>query len=260
MDSSKSCSVPDCEERYRWRHLVGIGIGVAGLFSAVYADLRDGPRSQQPHAVLGDMICLVGACLYAVSNTVQERLAKRIGQADLRELVGMLGCFGAILNGVQAFIFEREAFAAIPWSPEVVFAFVGYVACLFTMYTLTPHLLQRADATVFNLSLLTSDAYAVFFDYLLGRNRLLDGWFVLALLCSWAGLALYTLQPVPTRTMMAGRSRLLEDSTPRTRGGSWEANLKVPPADGELRLSPGADADPGERPAARPAGRRSCDG
>jgi solute carrier family 35 protein F1/2 len=128
--------------RYRWRHLVGIGIGVAGLFSAVYADLRDGPRSQQPQAVLGDMICLVGACLYAVSNTVQERLAKRIGQADLRELVGMLGCFGAILNGVQAFIFEREAFAAIPWSPEVIFAFVGYVACLFTMYTLTPHLLQ----------------------------------------------------------------------------------------------------------------------
>ena len=48
----------------------------------------------------------------------------------------------------EAFIFEREAFAAIPWSPEVIFAFVGYVACLFTMYTLTPHLLQRADATV----------------------------------------------------------------------------------------------------------------
>ena len=61
------------------------------------------------------------------------------------------------MSCVQAVILEGHLLRAITWTPEIVAAFLGFNACLFALYTLTPVLLQRADATVLNLSLLTSD-------------------------------------------------------------------------------------------------------
>ena len=49
---------------------------------------------------------------------------------------------------MQAVILEGHLLRAITWTPEIVAAFLGFNACLFALYTLTPVLLQRADATV----------------------------------------------------------------------------------------------------------------
>jgi solute carrier family 35 protein F1/2 len=52
---------------------------------------------------------------------------------------------------------------------------VSFGLCLFAMYSLTPYMLLWTGATLFNLSLLTSDAYAIiagifFFSYVVRRR------------------------------------------------------------------------------------------
>ncbi|EWM24522.1 solute carrier family 35 member f1 [Nannochloropsis gaditana] len=122
--------------------------------------------SSFPPALLGDLLCLLGATLYAVSNVVQEAIVKT---HDPTEFLGMLGGLGTILAGVQALVLElgreggREG-GKEGWGVEMGYL-VGFAVTLAIMYTLTARFLTEADATLFNLSLLTSDAYGVFYRY-----------------------------------------------------------------------------------------------
>ena len=46
----------------------------------------------------GDMLCLIGATLYGISNVAEEYVVKNY---DGVEFLGMLGLFGSIINGIQ---------------------------------------------------------------------------------------------------------------------------------------------------------------
>ena len=48
--------------------------------------------------MLGDMLCLVGAVLYGVSNVGQEYLVRRFGSLQFLAAVGV---FGSIVSGIQ---------------------------------------------------------------------------------------------------------------------------------------------------------------
>jgi drug/metabolite transporter (DMT)-like permease len=50
--------------------------------------------------VVGDLLCLAGAFLYAVSNVGQEGVVK---QYDRVEFLAMIGLFGSGLNVTQAY-------------------------------------------------------------------------------------------------------------------------------------------------------------
>ena len=48
--------------------------------------------------VLGDMLCLVGAVLYGVSNVCQEYLVRRFGSL---QYLAAIGIFGSTVSGIQ---------------------------------------------------------------------------------------------------------------------------------------------------------------
>lgn len=57
--------------------------------------------------LVGDMLCLCGAVLFAIVTVLQELSVKN---TDIVEYLGLLGLFGSILSGVQmcvTFIFKR---------------------------------------------------------------------------------------------------------------------------------------------------------
>lgn len=56
---------------------------------------------------------------------------------------------------------ERKSLRSISWSPQLVLAYVGNTTASFIFYTLGPFVLKMSGATLFNLSLLTSDMWAV---------------------------------------------------------------------------------------------------
>lgn len=48
--------------------------------------------------ILGDLLCIIGAMLYAVNNVAQEYLVKNHG---IVEYLALLGVVGAFVSGIQ---------------------------------------------------------------------------------------------------------------------------------------------------------------
>jgi solute carrier family 35 protein F1/2 len=200
--------------RYTRAHFLGVGLCLLGIVALVASDVLAPPQptdssadggggggggeaAQQSagaassDALFGDLLCLVAATLYAVSNVGQEILVKT---HDRVEFLGLLGLFGSLLSGVQVALVESDALAAVEWSPAVVGHLAGFALCLFVMYTLTSRFLQSCDSTLFNLSLLGSDVWAVVAAYALFGASLSPLYFVAAALIV-AGLVVYNRVP-----------------------------------------------------------------
>jgi solute carrier family 35 protein F1/2 len=146
-----------------------------------------GDEPAGPQRWKGDMLCLAGASLYAVSNVAQEASIKG---GDRVEFLGMLGVFGTAINGAQLLVLELGTLREIQWTGSIVGLIIGFALCLFAMYILTSHFLTEGDATLFNLSMLTSDLWAVLVGVLLFGQGLSWLYFIaLAILVS--GIVLY---------------------------------------------------------------------
>jgi len=129
-----------------------------GLVVLVLSDYFYNPRSSATNPVLGDVLCLAGSILYAISNVGQEFMVKEF---DRTEWLAMIGVGGSLVCGIQLAIFEREELNGIQWSAPVVLLIVAFGILLFALYSLTPFMMILGSATLFNLSLLTSDVYAI---------------------------------------------------------------------------------------------------
>lgn len=142
---------------------------------------------------------------------------------DPKEFLGMLGLNGTIIAIVQMFVFEFSKVKSVEWSSETIGFAGGYVICLFCMYTATSLFLKTSDAALFNLSLLTSDVYAVVFAYLMFGSQV--HWlYYIAFSLTASGLVVYsTAGPVSSsikdtaeglrRNMFSGEKRPHEVTT-----------------------------------------------
>uniref|UniRef100_A0A452Z7W2 Solute carrier family 35 member F1 n=1 Tax=Aegilops tauschii subsp. strangulata TaxID=200361 RepID=A0A452Z7W2_AEGTS len=108
--------------------------------------------------LLGDALVIAGTVCFAFSNVGEEYCVKK---NDRVELVAMLGLFQLLVSIIQIFIFERKTLEAIAWSPTMISSFAGYAIAIFTFSSITPFVLKMSGSTLFNLSLLTSDMWAV---------------------------------------------------------------------------------------------------
>lgn len=182
--------------RYNYKHILGTVICLLGLACIVMNDSMqtandDAPQASNP--VLGDILCLSGAVLYACSNVLQEHLVKF---HDREEFLGFLGCFGFTIAIVQCMFVDLPRMQNANFSPKVIGAISGFVVCLFLMYTNTTSFLQHGDAVLFNLSLLTSDVYAVIFTYFFS-GYLVSWLYFIAFGLVIVGLIIYHSQPAP---------------------------------------------------------------
>jgi len=178
--------------QYTQRHYAGVvicilGLGVLILSDALHVGGGIAGGEAGPERWKGDLLCLAGASLYAVSNVAQEASIKG---GDRVEFLGMLGLWGTAINGVQLLVLELDTLRSIQWTGSIVGLIVGFALCLFAMYVLTSHFLSAGDATLFNLSMLTSDLWAVLVGVLLFGQGLSWLYFV-ALLVIIVGIVLY---------------------------------------------------------------------
>jgi drug/metabolite transporter (DMT)-like permease len=182
--------------RYNYIHILGTAICLLGLACIVINDsamVGDDDAAAGSNPVLGDVLCLCGAVLYASSNVLQEHLVKF---HDREQFLGHLGCFGFAIAAVQCAIVDLPRMRRAHFTGKVVGATSGFVVCLFLMYTNTTAFLQHGDAVLFNLSLLTSDVYAVVFSYFFSGYFV--GWlYFVAFALVIVGLLLYHSQPRP---------------------------------------------------------------
>lgn len=144
--------------KYRFKKIAGVVVCVAGLVMVVFSDVHTGDRSGGSNPRKGDALVIAGATLYAISNVSEEFLVKN---ADRVELMSLLGFFGAIISAIQISILERNEVKSIHWSAGAALPFFGFSVAMFLFYSFVPILLKISGSTMLNLSLLTSDMWAV---------------------------------------------------------------------------------------------------
>ena len=148
--------------RYHWTQILGIFICIGGMGILLGSDHLTGATDFGPvsrsNQVKGDLFALVGATFYGMSNVAEEFL---VSKRPLYEVVGQLGFWGMLINGVQCAIFDRRSLQKAKWSGRIGGYLVGYTLCLSLFYSLAPVLFRLASAAFFNISLLTANFWGV---------------------------------------------------------------------------------------------------
>ncbi|KAK8364957.1 hypothetical protein V6Z12_A02G018100 [Gossypium hirsutum] len=174
--------------KYRYRKIAGVIVCVAGLVMVVFSDVHAGDRSGGSNPRKGDLLVIAGATLYAISNVSEEFLVKN---ADRVELMSFLGLFGAIISAIQISIVERNELKSIHWTAGAAFPFLGFSLAMFLFYSFVPVLLKMSGSTMLNLSLLTSDMWAVVIR-IFAYHEKVDWMYFLAFVAVAVGLIIYS--------------------------------------------------------------------
>ncbi|XP_062179194.1 uncharacterized protein LOC133883826 isoform X2 [Phragmites australis] len=174
--------------KYRFRKYSGVAICVAGLVLVVFSDVHAGDRAGGTSPVKGDILVIAGATLYAISNVSEEFL---VNASDQIELMGMLGLFGALISACQISIFERSEIKSIHWNVGSVVPFIGFALAMFMFYSLVPILLKISGSTMLNLSLLTSDMWAILIRVFAYHEKV-DWMYYVAFAAVAVGLVIYS--------------------------------------------------------------------
>ena len=183
------------QRRFSVSQIVGVLFCLGGIVALVLSDwLGDSfKQGASSSPIIGDFLCLASALLYAVSNVGQEAA---VTQHSKIEFLGMLALFAAPLSLAQSAAIDHAAWASTVWTPLTAGLMAAFGVCLFAVYVLVPVMIERAGATFYNLSLLTSDVLAVvigiyLFDYvpslwyILGAVLIVTGLIVYNLDCKW---------------------------------------------------------------------------
>ncbi|RWR71991.1 solute carrier family 35 member F1-like protein isoform X1 [Cinnamomum micranthum f. kanehirae] len=174
--------------KYRLRKFVGVIVCVVGLVMVVFSDAHSKDRSGGPNPIKGDLLVIGGSMLYAVSNVSEEFLVK---SGDRIELMAMLGLFGAVVSACQISILEREELRSIHWTTTAVLPFIGFAAAMFVFYSVVPILLKMSGSAMLNLSLLTSDMWAVLIR-VFAYHQKVDWMYYVAFAAVGVGLVIYS--------------------------------------------------------------------
>lgn len=145
--------------RYHWTQIAGIFVCIGGMGVLLGSDHITGnngvPAADQ---LKGDLFAVLGATFYGLSNVTEEFL---VSKRPLYEVLGQLGFWAMLINGVQAAIFDRASFRKATWDGQVGGYLTGYTLALFLFYCLAPVLFRLASAAFFNISLLTANFWGV---------------------------------------------------------------------------------------------------
>ncbi|GFP97070.1 uncharacterized solute carrier family 35 member c320.08 [Phtheirospermum japonicum] len=141
----------------RWQFF-GTAVCVAGLGLVLLSDARVGGGGGGSNPLLGDFLVIAGTLFYAMSNVGEEFCVKK---KDLTEVIAMIGLFGMLISASEISVLERKALRSINWSTGLMSSYAAYAVASFLFYALAPLVLKISGATLFNLSLLTSDIWAV---------------------------------------------------------------------------------------------------
>ncbi|XP_049745331.1 solute carrier family 35 member F2-like [Elephas maximus indicus] len=181
--------------RYRVVHFIAVAVCLLCVGTMVGADILAGRENNSGSDVLiGDILVLLGASLYAVSNVCEEYIVKKLSR---EEFLGMVGLFGTIISSVQVLIIEYQDITSIHWDWKIALLFVAFALCMFCLYSFMPLVIKATSATSVNLGVLTADLYSLFFGLFLFGYKF-SGLYILSFTVIMVGFILYCSTPMHT--------------------------------------------------------------
>jgi len=150
--------------RYHWTQILGVFVCIAGLGLLVASDQITDKDWTALNRAKGDGFMIAGATLYGFTNATEEFFVRK---RPLYEVIGQLGLYGTLINGIQAAGLEHGAMKLASWNRMTIGILVAYTSAMFILYTVAPMLYRLASSTYYNLSLLSSDFWGLLFGLFL---------------------------------------------------------------------------------------------
>ncbi|RAL15304.1 DUF914-domain-containing protein [Aspergillus homomorphus CBS 101889] len=144
--------------RYHFTQYLGIFLACSGLGLLIASDHLRGADYAASNKVKGDLFALLASTIYAFSNLFEEFM---VSKRPMYEVIGQMGFWGMLINGVQCAIFDRNSFHGATWNSKVGGYIAGYTIVLFIFYTLAPILFRISSAAFFNISMLTMNFWGL---------------------------------------------------------------------------------------------------
>lgn len=163
-------------KEYRRMHYVGVILCMIGGSITVFTDKvaisSSGDENSHPHSYGGDILAVLASLGYGVGDACAEFWSKHV---DREEYLGMIGLFGAISTLMASFVYERNAVLEVFTSDnetmlQTLGAIVCYVVSLVTYYVFESLFLMKSDATLLNLSLQSSNFWAILFSMIVFKE------------------------------------------------------------------------------------------
>lgn len=185
--------------RYGPNHFLGVAICVAGIVVAVLSDVHSSDRhatttTTGTKILLGDALVVAAAMLCSSVIVSTEFVVKKVDQV---EYLALFSFFGAVISGCQLTVMELEELGRVDWSFDTLALTMGFVGSTVAFISLGPWLLRLNGATMLNLSLLTSNMWAVVIQAL-GFHEAVHGLYFVALGLVAVGLLLYSSAGEPS--------------------------------------------------------------
>eukprot|EP00835_Amoeboradix_gromovi_P001046 NODE_41_length_29768_cov_0.533924.p9 type:complete len:296 gc:universal NODE_41_length_29768_cov_0.533924:22861-21974(-) len=142
--------------KYKSKNYLGMLVCVSGSMMIVYIDYN---KNNGKASWIGDILCVVGASLYAMANVLQEYLIKN---SPIEDYLTGIGGYGFVFSLILlAFEYKELSYFRMESNATMHFGMCisVFVISMFLLYSLVPRLIVKSSATMFNLSILTSDFY-----------------------------------------------------------------------------------------------------
>lgn len=157
---------------FQRRHWIGALLCVLGGCLTVWTDSSEtnGNSTRTDQSYVGDFLAVISSLLYGLGDTIAEYSIKHV---DRHEYLGMIGIFGCFFSVVAVSLLEVEAVqelyetATTSTDGFVVAAIMlWYVASVVLYYLAEAKFLISSDATLLNLSMQTTNGYAILFAWI----------------------------------------------------------------------------------------------
>ncbi|KAG1137311.1 hypothetical protein G6F37_010867 [Rhizopus arrhizus] len=180
--------------KYTATHIKSAALCLLGLAILIWCDTVESDDASANHSWIGDVICLMSASLYAISNVTEEHLVR---SHTSFEFLGKAGLWGSVLCGIQALYFEYDTWITTQWSIHSVLLVTVYVLCLFCMYSLVPIVYRMAGAAFLSMSLITSNFYSLLVGICF-LDAKMPQFYPISYTLVIVGVVFYSLAPSPT--------------------------------------------------------------
>ncbi|XP_018570400.1 solute carrier family 35 member F2-like [Anoplophora glabripennis] len=177
--------------RYRMVHIIAVSVCLMGVGCLVWANIED-TKIDGKNQLVGDMLCLGGAVLFAIVTVLQELSVKN---TDIVEYLGLLGLFGSIVSGVQMLLLEKQTLITSTWRNSSALL-SSFSACQFMFCTFSSVFLLNMGTTALHLSLLSGNFYTLIVGILL-FNYKFHALYFLSYTLSMTGVYIYAIKQTP---------------------------------------------------------------
>ena len=169
--------------KINWKQFLAILLAAGGISLVIVADGTEGSKW------IGNVLALVSGVCYAVSTVTQEKV---VNDNSVRLYLFRFSVCAFPLAAILSGSLEWKIIYNYDWNWKSILLVLGYSVLLSLFYSVVPLILQYSNATIMNLSTLTSNFYSLAISiFFFGTNA---SWlYLVGFICIPIAIAIFVL-------------------------------------------------------------------